>query len=129
MNRQTADTNVLLRFLLKDNLKQYEIARQLLAKVTEGQTELIIPQIVVFESVFAFEKYYRLPKVKIIKALNTILGARNVTIQDRGAFKKALELFRVHNISFVDCFLAAYSEENDAKLFTFDKDLQKLAQK
>lgn len=125
MTRLVADTNILLRFLLKDNLEQFNTAREILTKVKEDKLELAIPQIVVFEIVYALDKYYGFSKVKIIDALTTIIATKNIKIQDQSSFKRALTLFGDNNLSFVDCFLVAYSEENDAKLFTFDKDLQK----
>lgn len=125
MTRLVADTNILLRFLLKDNLDQFNTAREILIKAKEDKLELIIPQIVMFEIIYALDKYYGFPKEKITDALTTIISTKNIKIQDQSAFKKALALFGVHNISFVDCFLTAYSQENGAKLFTFDKDLQK----
>ncbi len=125
MTKLVADTNIILRFLLKDNLDQFNTAREILIKVKEDKLELAIPQIVMFEIIYSLDKYYGFPKEKIIDALSTIIGTKNIKIQDQSAFKRALTLFGDNNLSFVDCFLIAYSEENDAKLFTFDKDLQK----
>lgn len=125
MTRRVADTNILLRFLLKDNIDQFNTAREILTKAKEDKLELIIPQIVMFEIIYALDKYYGFPKEKITDALTTIISTKNIKIQDQSAFKKALALFGVYNISFVDCFLTAYSAENSAKLFTFDKGLQK----
>lgn len=129
MTRLVADTNVFLRFLLKDNLDQFNTTHEVLVNVKEDKLELVIPQIVMFEIVYSLDKYYRFPKEKIIDALKTIIGTKNIKIQDLSAFKKALTLFGKNNLSFVDCFLVAYLEENDAKLFTFDKDLQKRSTK
>src|SRR3989344_4818234 len=98
MTQLVADTNILLRFLLKDNLDQFNTARRILIKVKEGKLELVIPQIVIFEIIYALDKYYGFSKEKIIDAIKTIIGTKNIEIQDQSAFKKALTLFGVHNL-------------------------------
>jgi len=127
MIRLIADTNIFLRFLLKDNPRQYVQARAVFARVKEKKIELIIPQIVIFEIAFALDKYYGFPKQKIIEGLQTIIAGSDTNIEDHQVFKKALDIYNQRNISFVDCFLDAYSKEHDAEIFTFDKNLKKLA--
>lgn len=120
------DTNVLLRFLLKDVPHQVKEARETLKLAKEGEIELIVPQIVIFEIVFNLTKLYKFDKTKVIEGIKVILNTQYLKIDDRRIFKTALQFFQKSNLSFVDCFLMAYSAEVKGKVFTFDKDLNKL---
>ncbi|OGY25482.1 MAG: hypothetical protein A2Z11_03575 [Candidatus Woykebacteria bacterium RBG_16_43_9] len=125
MTRLIADTNVFLRFILKDNPKQYEDARKLFTSAKENKVELLVPQIVIFEIAFALEKYYQFAKDQIIDRLRALLSAGYLKIQDRDIFKRALDFYQSQNTSFVDCFLIAKAEGSQANIFTFDKNLNR----
>lgn len=119
------DTNSLLRFLLNDIPKQADKVEDLVLKARNGEFEISIPQIVIFEISFTLGKYYLSPKSEIINKLVTILGANEFIIQDREVFNTAVEIFKSKNLDFVDCFLIAYTKLHGAKLFTFDRKLSK----
>jgi len=120
------DTNVLLRFLLKDVPNQVTEAREKFQQAKEGKIELIIPQVVIFEIVFHLSKLYKFDKNKVIEGLKVILNTQYLKIQDRKIFKVTVQIFQKNNLSFVDCFLAAYSTEDEGEVFTFDQGLNKL---
>lgn len=122
----TIDTNVLLRFLLKDVPKQAEVARKKFQEAKQTKTQLSVSQIVIFEVVFALTRVYKFDKSDIVEAIKSLLGAEFLKIQDREVFGPALSLFTKRNISLADCFIVAFSKFNKAPLFTFDKDLAKL---
>lgn len=129
MNQIVIDTNALLRFLLKDVPTQTVKVRNVLKKAKEGRTVLLIPQIVIFEVVFALTKYYRFDKEKVIEGIESILGATYFTVEDHELFSQTIELYKIHSLSFVDCFLASYAEQKGIAILTFDKDLKKLLKK
>jgi len=122
-----ADTNIFLRYFLKDNPEQSDQAKQFLRRAKIGKIELIIPQIVIFEIVFAFSKLYGFSKDEIISKVDSLLAAGYLKIQDQGNFKKAVGLYRESNLSLADCFLIAKAREIGAEIFTFDKDLKKIS--
>jgi predicted nucleic-acid-binding protein len=121
------DTNTFLRFLLNDIPEQSDEVSQLLSKAKRREINIYIPQIVIFEIEFALDKYYQFPKEEIVDKLGTLLATPYVNIQDSEIFQDALELFSIKNIDFGDCFLHSNSKVINSKLFTFDKDLQKIA--
>lgn len=123
------DTNVFLRFLLKDVLSQYKKAERLFREAKSGKIELIVPQIVIFEIAFALEKYYEFGKKEVIANLQTIIATVYLKIQDREIFAQALKLYSVGNLSLTDCFLVSYVKTTITTLFSFDKRLLKLIKK
>lgn len=129
MNQIVIDTNALLRFLLKDVPTQTVKVRNVLKKAKEGKTELLIPQIVIFEVVFALTKYYRFDKEKVIEGIESILGGTYFIVEDHALFAQTVERYKIHSLSFVDCFLASYAKQKGIAIFTFDKDLKKVVRK
>lgn len=127
MKRTIADTNAFLRVLLNDIPNQKKAFELVLQKAQKNDIYLIVPQIVIFEIEFVLRSVYHVPKEEIIEKLQTLLPLDYIHIEDRNIFISALLFFQKENISFVDSFLLAKSQIQEAELFTFDKKLQKLA--
>lgn len=127
MKKLIIDTNILLRFLLKDIPHQAEEARKVFKQAEKDKVKLIIPQIVIFEIVFQLIKVYKFEKNKVIDAIKVILNTDYFEVQDNEVFQESLKKFKLANISFADCFLASYSEKQKCEVFTFDKKLKKLS--
>ncbi|MBI2326853.1 PIN domain-containing protein [Candidatus Curtissbacteria bacterium] len=126
MTRTVIDANAFLRLLLDDIPSQADQIQKILLEAKKNKKELLVPQIIIFEIVFALEKYYHFPKQKIVDNIKSILAMRYFKIQDREIFKRAIDLFDKKNVSLTDCFLVYFVQHNDANLFSFDKDLKKL---
>jgi predicted nucleic acid-binding protein len=55
-----------------------------------------------------------------------LLDYRGV-ITESAAVRQALTLYRDHNVDFVDALVAATAREHKWQVFTFDRDLERLA--
>lgn len=126
MKQIVVDANAFLRLFLNDIPKQADEVEKLFEQAKEDKVKIIIPQIIVFEIVFALEKYYHFPKQEINEKLKSIVAANYLKIQNKEVFKKSLEFFEQEKISLADCFIASYVKYKDITLFTFDKNLKKL---
>lgn len=124
--RYIIDTNVLLRLLLQDIPSQYNQAEKLFLDAKKGKIDLIIPQIVIFEINFALRKFYHLQKEEIIEKLKSLVSTDYVKVKSRDIFQQAFILYKQNKVSFVDCFLVAKAEAEEADLFTFDRKLKNL---
>ena len=120
------DTNVLLRFLLRDNSTQLKAAESLFKKAKEGKIKLVVAQVVIFEINFVLKRVYSLPKEDIIPQFESLFSTPYFIIQDNETFNQALKLYKNSNNSLADCFLLTETKIEEAELFTFDKKLQKL---
>lgn len=123
------DANVFLRFLLDDIPSQTKEATRVLIKAKSKRLKIYVPQIIIFEILFALDKYYKFPKTEVIEKVGTLLATSYLDIEDRTVFQEALEVYKSKNIDFVDCFLICQAKENNSTLFTFDKNLSKLVTK
>lgn len=117
------DANIIIRYLLKDNLIQAEGAKRLLTNEAE---ELILTDLVFAELVWVLQSVYKLPKQEIIEALLKFLKFKKVICNSQFLIN-CLLTFQDYNISFVDAYLAAYCKEKNLKgIYSFDKGLDKI---
>ncbi len=80
------DTNVLVRFLVQDDVAQAKAAQDLMATFTEAAPGFICRDVLV-ELVWVLERAYALPRPDIALALDGLMEAREVVIEaaDRAA--------------------------------------------
>ncbi|MDO8570384.1 MAG: PIN domain-containing protein [Candidatus Daviesbacteria bacterium] len=127
MTSLVIDTNTLLRFLLNDIPSQYKLIHQKIQQAKAGKIKLIIPQIVMFEIIYTLDKVYGFDKRKILQGIQEIFSSDYLEIQDKEIFIETTKMYENSNkVSVADCFISSFAKANDAKLFSFDKDLNKL---
>jgi predicted nucleic-acid-binding protein len=115
-----ADANYYLRYLLKDNIKQYEIAKELLEC-----NEVYLPVEVLCEIIYVLEKVYKVGRVEICDSLGLLLQQMEIKVASDEAIENALILYKEIRLDFVDCLLAAYSKINGDDIYSFDERLAK----
>jgi predicted nucleic-acid-binding protein len=81
------DTNVVARFLLADDLKQYEIA---LTIIRDG---VFVPTTVLLELGWLLESRYRQSRTIVAKALQELIDLPTVTIEDASWVSWAIERY------------------------------------
>ena len=110
------DTNVVLRYLLRDNEAQAQIAKDLI----EGGA-FLIPE-VLMETSHVLRTFYEVDRQNIATQLLIVLDW--VEMERKAVMIRAVEIFAETKLDFVDCILAAYHELENAEVFTFDKKLK-----
>lgn len=117
------DTNLIIRFLVKDNPTQFEAAQKVFSSLNE---KLILADLVLAEVVWTLLSVYKLGKHEIVEKLLKLLELKNL-IANFHLLINSLLIYRDHNISFVDAYLVAYAElEKLEGIYSFDKDLDKI---
>jgi predicted nucleic-acid-binding protein len=125
--RTLPDTNILIRYLTRDDEPLYVRAKEFFDKVKEGNTRAVILESVIAECIYVLIKIYKVPKSKAAENLIDILHYKGIANHDRGELINALTLFLDRNIDIVDCILCVKSAAPDTSLFSFDGDLNKIA--
>ena len=116
------DSNIILRFLIADELEQLKQVKQLL-KSTDN---FYIHDVIFSEIIWVAIKFYKLEKTSVVGVLTDLVELPNIFC-DKLRILKALEIWETHsNTSFVDAYILASGviDKNEA-LYTFDKDLLK----
>ena len=117
------DTNVLLRYLLKDIPDQYQESLEFFEKVRTGETEAELPECVIVEAVYILTKFYGVPRAAAVESLRGILRYKGVINTDQDQMLTALGMYADSTFDVVDCILAVKAKGRI--LFTFDKKLKK----
>ena len=112
----TADTNVLVRILTRDDRQQSSLAEAALARAE--LIALTLPALC--ELVWVLSRGYRLPTPDIAAAIRRLLGTANVTI-DRPATEAGLAALEAGG-DFADGVIAYEGERLGAEIFlSFDR--------
>ena len=118
------DTNVLVRFFVGDNNTQKEKAAQWLKAAAEGKRVLVLTPIVIAETSFVLESFYKLPRDTIADALEVFVSQRWLDVRDRAPLAHLWPLYR-KGFHFVDSYLRAWISMHGGELMTFDKKLMR----
>ena len=120
------DTNVILRYLIKDAPNLYIEAEAFFNKVYEGKINAIILECVIAECVYVLGKLYKISRDTISENLIELLNYRGISNIDKNDLISALKLYSLNTLDIADCIAAAKASGMNAKLFSFDKSLNKL---
>lgn len=116
------DTNILARYLLKDDAAQFERANTLLT----GPEEFTAPVSVMLELVWVL-RVNGCDRAEIAHALRILFGLPNFKPHHLTVLVYALKWFET-GMDFADALHLAMSEQEDA-LSTFDRDFVKAAKR
>ncbi len=115
------DTNVFLRFFIRDVESFYHKAKDLFEKAEGGQVKLATSDLVIAEIVWVLESYYGFSKSEIKEITDTILETKNLKVANHSRVKEAIDLYSSGKMDFIDAYNIAYIKAKDFKrAATFD---------
>ena len=101
------DTNVLVRFLVRDDEAQFEKARKLIKREVAAGRCVFVSQLVLLETEWVLRSRYSLPKNTIINAISGLLDATDVRFEDEPTIEEALFIWKETTANFADCLIGA----------------------
>lgn len=125
MKKLFLDTNVILRFFLRDNENQYQNVYNLLAKIEEGKFRPYTSSIVFLELNYVAKKIYKLSVDEVLDYMEAVKKMRGMTIIEKTDADRAINLYRKYRIKLGDCFIATQLPK-EAILVTYDEDFKKI---
>lgn len=121
------DTNVLVRFLVRDDEAQFEKARKLIKREVVARRYVFVSQLVLLETEWVLRSRYRLPKHLIIEAISGLLDATELRFEDEPAVEEALFIWKDTTADFADCLIGAKNRRLGCRATaTFDVKASKL---
>ena len=122
------DTNVLVRYIVQDDLSQLALAKRLINRaIAEGST-LLVPVTVVLELAWVLRASFAFGKDDVLMTLSSLFSAAELTFESERALEVALQLFRKGSADFADCLHVALATQAGAlPLWTFDKGAAKVS--
>ena len=120
------DTNVIVRYLVKDNAEQAEAARQLLESLTSAQPGLICREVMI-EVAWVLERSYRFPRARISDALMDLTAADTLVVENADDVAIAAHRYRQGGVGFSDLMILQTAQRTGhPPLYTFDQKLGRL---
>jgi predicted nucleic acid-binding protein len=121
------DTNILLRYLTRDDEHKAQNALALLTRVEQGQEKVITSSLVIFETIFTLQSFYHVPRPQIRDLLLPIIALRGLQLSDKHIYPQAFDHYVNKNISFADAYNAAYMlAESCSAIYSWDTDFDKI---
>jgi len=126
VQRVVVDANVLLSFVTGRIEKQRNAAKALLLRASEGELSAIVPQFVVFESVYVLQSTYRIAGNELAPMIRDLIALPGILFIDEYPWKRVLDLWPSQFRSIADAAIVAVAVSNryDA-VATFDQKLAK----
>ena len=121
------DTNVLVRFLVRDNETQFEKARRLIKREVGAEEDIFVSLLVLMEAEWVLRSRYGLQKTEIMEALSGLLDAAEVRFEDEPAIEETLFIWKDSAADFADCLIGTHNRRLGCRATaTFDARAVKL---
>lgn len=116
------DTNVILRFLVKDDEKQYIKVARLLTDLESQKQSAYVPLLVLQEVSWVLSYSYKLDRLRIIEAILSLSTMPMLSLQYANDLKNWLEKAKNNRFDLSDLLIAHHCQtENCLPVMTFDK--------
>jgi predicted nucleic-acid-binding protein len=115
------DTNVLVRFLLRDDARQAKAAKAAIDDALAAGTPLFLSLLVVLEAEWVLRACAGLEKAAIVSVFKQLLESRDLNFEDEEALEEALYRYEDSKAEFADCLLISrYLRLGCSSMLTFD---------
>lgn len=122
MNRCFVDTNLFIRYLTNDDPALADRVERLLDDAAVGAVQLVTTELVMAETVWVLESSYRLNHVLIAPLVRGILATPGLEVINGDLIGKALIMYELQNIDFVDAYIAALMEKQGIQdIYSYDR--------
>jgi len=115
------DTNVLVRYLVKDDATQTALAAELIDRVIAADESLFVSDIVVCETVWVLRVSYRVGRSEVAALLRQLFRARHLLFRAVDQLSRALEAYAAGKGDFADYLIREHARAADCEsVATFD---------
>jgi predicted nucleic-acid-binding protein len=122
------DTNVLIRYLIRDDQSQYEKARRLIDREVSKGEPVLVSMLVLLETEWVLRSRYELAKAEIVTAFSALLDTADLAFEDEPSVEHAVYSWKDSAADFADCLIEARNRRLGCRATaTFDARALKLA--
>ena len=122
------DTNVLVRYLVRDDQLQYEKARRLINREVSKGEPVMVSLLVLLETEWVLRSRYGLAKTEILVGVSALLDTADLVFEDEPSIEHAVHSWKDSPADFADCLIEARNLKlGCAATATFDGKALKLA--
>ena len=122
------DTNVVLRLLLNDDLKQRQRAVKAIQQAKVIAVRVTITLAVVLEMEWVLRSVAKMTKPQVLSVFDLLLESYDIEIDNEKALEQALHIYANAAADFAEClFLAQYQRMGCQTMLTFDAKAARMA--
>ena len=122
------DTNILVRYLVRDDARQLALAKKLISAAVHAGETLYVPVTVMLELEWVLRSGFTLKKDQVILALASLLASAELSFESEAAVEIALALYKNGAADLSDCVhIALAHAAGERPLWTFDRAAAKIA--
>jgi predicted nucleic-acid-binding protein len=101
------DTNVLVRFLVRDDPEQFARAQRLVQRESRRGSPIFISLLVILETEWVLRSRYAVNKAEILETFSRLLDSVDVQIEDEPSVERALFVWKNCSAGLADCLIGA----------------------
>jgi predicted nucleic-acid-binding protein len=121
------DTNVLVRYLVRDDQSQFERARKLIDRELDEEF-VVVSLLVLLETEWVLRSRYELMKTEIVAAFSSLLDTAELSFEDEPSVERAIYAWKDASADFADCLIGARNLRLGCRATaTFDAKAMKIA--
>lgn len=121
------DTNVLIRFLVRDDERQFERARKLIQRESDKGNPVFVSHLVLLETEWVLRSRYKFPKAEILSVFSDLLSSVDLYFEEESSIEEALYIWKDMPAQFADCLIGAHHRACRCETTaSFDADALKL---
>lgn len=115
------DTNVLVRFLVRDHETQFQTAQRLIQREVGAGRPVFVSLLVLLETEWVLRSRYRLKKSAMVATVSALLEATGIQFEDEATIEEALYLWKDNAVELADCLIGAHNRRRGCRsTATFD---------
>lgn len=101
------DTNILVRYLVRDDEGQFEKAERLIHSETAESEPVFVSLLVLLEMEWVLRSRYGLSKTEILETVSALLDIDELAWEDEPSIESALFSWKNSTADFADCLIDA----------------------
>ena len=122
------DTNVIVRFLVRDDERQAQIVYRIFKQVESNKEVLFVPLLVVIETIWVLESVYEISRQEILESMHDLLLMPILEFEAKSAVQSFVSSAQETKIELSDLLIAHSSKFSGCNcVLTFDKRASKFA--
>ena len=120
------DTNVLIRFLVRDDETQAKRVYKRLKKAEQEKEALFVPLLVVQETIWVLESVYKIPRQEILDSIDELLLMPVIQLENPAVIVGFIVSARANNLDLSDLLIAQSALSSGCEsIITFDRKASK----
>ena len=126
------DTNIIIRYLTKDDPEKAKRVYGLFQMVARGEEDIAVTEAVIAEVIYVLssKRLYNLPRAEIVMRLQPILLLKGLHTgcrpTDKAMYTQALHIYATTPLDFTDAIiLARMQQEGEKIVYSFDADFDR----